>query len=492
MQKLTKLDSIVTQLCEHIGNHKDRDPARPLPSVRSLATSLSTSTKTIVHALQLLVEKGSLCQDRVNGRYYLPNTNPRKSNNYENKNQDQWISQTLSNRIIDDLLTKSLIKKSTLPSMNELRMKFHCSHAKISAVLKEMVKQGILKPEGRQFRLNAPISHRMQHSKIFITGLPRFLYNFPYSSIFREIELAFEDHGWPEPGYLLRDRKSNPPFPPEHEIAGVIALHHDLCKKNDIAPYLTRQRFSQVLIDPTESIDVDHRTKDFTKIWPDNAYAGRIMAMHLLSEGHKRIAFLTHIPIGQTWLDRRIQGLQSIYPFEADQEKSMTIFEVSNKLVDTSSTRDSFRILMNKIFRTSKILANEKHFPSGDFIHANTVRPLSTIVMFAELAHMFEPIFEKALQNSDLSAWVCVNDDLAALAQEFLRRKSGAKARKITIVGFDNLPHARMMELTSFDFAFEKMGRVAANSFLFPSTFQSKKLVRIRGNLIIRNSSHPT
>lgn len=490
VQKASKLDLIITRLGAVIETRATTQVEEPLPAVRSLAESLQTSTKTVVRALRHMVEKDSLRQDPVNGRYYLPTADPRGDGVESLNKKSEGTSDALTNRIIDDLLTKRQVKDGTIPSVSQLRRMFHCSHGRIRTTLEIMVKDGLLKPEGRGFRFNTPMPASMQHSRIFVTGLPRFLYNFPFCEIFREIELALENQNWPEPGYLLRDQKSDAPYPPDHKIAGFIALHHSLCVRHDIAPYLTKPAFPQVVIDPSDALDKNFSVcSDITKIGPDNAYAGRAMGMHLLRTGHRKIAFFTHVPLKEGWISRRLKGLQSVFPNRPGQDGSVEVFDASETAGHSGSHLKSLRYLMAGTLRESKKLANEMLFPSGDFIHSNTVRPLSAIITLANLSRMLHPVFETALRHAGCSAWVCVNDDIAALAHEYLRENRREAVRKTAIVGFDNLPHSRMIGLTSFDFAYEKMGRIAANSFLFPAATHSRRLIRVRGNLIVRSSS---
>ena len=294
--KQTKFSQVAENLHKEVQTHTKSNEEKPLPSVRTLAVRLQTSTKTVIQALQLFVENGILHQAPVNGRYYLAHIKPSSYSNQPGISE-QNTENGIVDRIKNELLMRPRTKHEAIPSFTQLRKTYRCSHKKVREALKSLEKQGFLKPEGRSFKLNTPAQDSTCQSRIYIAGLPRFLYQFPFRDIFREIEMVLESHGWREPGYLLKDQKTSSPIPPDHHIAGFITLYHALSEKNGLVMHRLKPLIPQVIIDPGETLaDEGVGCKFFRKIWPDNAYAGRALGMHLRATGHQRIAFITHYP----------------------------------------------------------------------------------------------------------------------------------------------------------------------------------------------------
>jgi len=488
--KQTKFSQVAENLHKEVQTHTKSNEEKPLPSVRTLAVRLQTSTKTVIQALQLFVENGILHQAPVNGRYYLAHIKPSSYSNQPGISE-QNTENGIVDRIKNELLMRPRTKHEAIPSFTQLRKTYRCSHKKVREALKSLEKQGFLKPEGRSFKLNTPAQDSTCQSRIYIAGLPRFLYQFPFTDIFREIEMVLESHGWREPGYLLKDQKTSSPIPPDHHIAGFITLYHALSEKNGLVMHRLKPLIPQVIIDPGETLaDEGVGCKFFRKIWPDNAYAGRALGMHLRAAGHQRIAFITHMPESTNWVALRIKGLQTVFSGSNPSGGSpMHIFTAKKQQRWHDELQKNAHLVIRNSLAQFQNIAKKMHLPAGDFIHANTTRPLSTLMSLASLSQVLHPVFETVLHDHSITAWVCVNDDAATLAYEYLKCSALSAARKISVAGFDNLPLSRMTGLTSFDFAHEAMGRAATNAFLFPSSSNAKNTIRVRGNMIVRDSS---
>jgi DNA-binding LacI/PurR family transcriptional regulator len=63
-----------------------------------------------------------------------------------------------------------------------------------------------------------------------------------------------------------------------------------------------------------------------------------------------------------------------------------------------------------------------------------------------------QPMFERALADTTITAWVCATDSIATQALAFLENRDIAVPGRISLVGFDNSPLSTMYGLTSYDF----------------------------------------
>jgi DNA-binding LacI/PurR family transcriptional regulator len=107
-----------------------------------------------------------------------------------------------------------------------------------------------------------------------------------------------------------------------------------------------------------------------------------------------------------------------------------------------------------------------------------------------EVATRMAGQFAMAAARKDITAWVCVNDHLAASAQIYLQNAGLAVPRDCSLAGFDNAPIACALGLTTFDFSFDKIGHHAIQYLLHPkATVWKKRTLSFQGRCIVRSST---
>jgi len=199
--------------------------------------------------------------------------------------------------------------------------------------------------------------------------------------------------------------------------------------------------------------------------------SGSRLAEHLVSRGHRRLAFLSPWH-GSLWSRNRLRGLV--------EEASRHGVQVDNFCLDGVSEWDR----LAPAWADGRIW---KDFPTetiggilegpADRLREEAIRMLA----WNRIRRDLEPLFEAAL-CSEATAWVGVNDACALLALEWLRARGEHRA----LAGFDDTAEALRADLTSFRFDSGAMVRSMLGQIL--SSREASGLTRHEGILVVRGS----
>jgi DNA-binding LacI/PurR family transcriptional regulator len=99
-----------------------------------------------------------------------------------------------------------------------------------------------------------------------------------------------------------------------------------------------------------------------------------------------------------------------------------------------------------------------------------------TMMQLLETQRRFEiPLFEKALADRSITAWVAANDTVAVHALAFLQEKKVRVPDDISLIGFDDTLEAFKNGLTSYNFNIEVIARRMLNHILDSAREPSKQ-----------------
>ncbi len=226
----------------------------------------------------------------------------------------------------------------------------------------------------------------------------------------------------------------------------------------------------------------------FLRLRADHRGAGRQLAYHLAAMGHRRIAFLSHLPTDQDWLQARLEGLEEglgvgTYPSSRSVEFLGPEPEGEPVSHDAGYTLQVSRFFQSMI-ETGRLpaqLVKER---------LNSAYDLSASL---HAAFQMEPVFDRLLQEGSATVWVCVNDELAALAQHFLKANGVEVPETISVAGFDDSHLALRLGLTSYDLGFDAAGALAVQLLLNPPPCEPGEahVANMPGLLLARNSTAP-
>jgi DNA-binding LacI/PurR family transcriptional regulator len=101
--------------------------------------------------------------------------------------------------------------------------------------------------------------------------------------------------------------------------------------------------------------------------------------------------------------------------------------------------------------------------------------------------------FERALNDSRMTAWVAAEDGTAAAAAAYLAQKGVRVPQEISLIGFDNnLALVFQKRLTSYDFDFSGIAHRALSLVLRPQktlTRDDPQIAEVNGVIIERGST---
>jgi DNA-binding LacI/PurR family transcriptional regulator len=236
----------------------------------------------------------------------------------------------------------------------------------------------------------------------------------------------------------------------------------------------------------------------------DLAYqAGYDMANLLIAQGHKRVGFFTHGP-EPFWSVKRRSTMEKAFASAGfpnavvllragpDRHKDGISIDASeNNPTVTPRMKEQARYLKAQIDHI------EQAFDSSPFKQRMLGEMQEMLVQLSGVWTRFIPLCEQALAMQDITAWVAAEDQIAVYSLlPFLVSRKISVPRKVSIVGFNNIPEAIGAGLTAFDFNVAGLVSAAIDLFLFPERRRhyidpSTQEVVVKGYIIERGSIGP-
>jgi hypothetical protein len=164
---------------------------------------------------------------------------------------------------------------------------------------------------------------------------------------------------------------------------------------------------------------------------------------------------------------------------EAGYENSVRLFaELSNydyyagtgievcKLPDNAKDLAPFEKMFEYYNKTSS------EFSKSLLPHLNAFHGHLVEIRKREIIRMvMTPLFEKAINDYDITAWVAAYDEIGYLAIRFLESHAIEIPGQISVIGFDDLPESQVEHLTSYNFNFESASYRILSFLLNPPSF---------------------
>ncbi len=228
----------------------------------------------------------------------------------------------------------------------------------------------------------------------------------------------------------------------------------------------------------------------------DSAGAGSTVGRHLLSLGHRRLAYISAVH-GSSWSLRRLGGLE-----QACAQSGLGA-RVSRHVLPQFSYRTQFLTDDQVRRRAVENLMDDcvSRPPFTDDVTTGTIRDLREQILPTMKRHMLHekllPLFDSALA-SGATAWVGATDEIAVEALTYLQRRKVAVPQQVSVVGFDDSLEAFLHSLTSHNFNTPSAVRPMLDILLAPrlgaAALRYAKPIEIRGFVNNRSTSgscHP-
>jgi hypothetical protein len=218
---------------------------------------------------------------------------------------------------------------------------------------------------------------------------------------------------------------------------------------------------------------------------------GEMIGNFLLQLGHRHIAYISPFH-GSDWSVNRYNGLCKSFAAAGCPQG------VSRFTIDNFAYSIQYELEMLKPGNLDALLAHcdkvESCFPSrADFTSEKLRETVTARLASDEIRSRMIPMFERALSDRSITAWVGGNDFVAITALHFLKvTKRIAVPESISVVGFDNTLDAFINDCTSYDFNIPAAVRAMIDFIIEPkgvSQLEPASVQHIDGILVQRGST---
>lgn len=488
--------------------------SRRLPPIAKMAVLAGVSEGTMLRAVHTMVDWGMLRSRRKRGVEVLHSVTPDESASFPARMHQKRTA--LSAQLRTDIITGRCGADGALPSQKELCNQYGVAYATVHKALMALIREGILRRSGNRFEpVLAPQVNRagvilfIARTKIVTFGnLMSELAEQQFSMLER---LAAARGVAVRPILFYRSRGKllscgtsiKDGIRQSANVLGAV-VQTDALSENAEGYHAILQTLRNAGNDMP--IAVLHQSPSFelpaTAFFPahlvrpaDNSRIGAALARHLLSKGHRHMAFLGRET--NAWARARLDGaVQTVRDFNATA--TVTPFWAES----TPGTERHAGHVRELGRRFNELAAAKKDLIAEDLLNDNldigvfrneaiTVG-LKHEALFARLL----PAFNRALRATHITAWMCENDTVALKALLFLRACDPKRAERIAVLGCDNGREAALRGLSSYDFDIESVAGGLLSLFTGPLARHKRpaRLV-IEGAVVERNSTarmHPT
>jgi DNA-binding LacI/PurR family transcriptional regulator len=419
----------------------------------------------------------------------------------------------LKRRIESDLYDGDFHKAVFLPPAKQLQTRYAVDFRTLKKALKSLVEDRVLQAHKRSYRVARPEESHPENLVVYLT--PQDLYRTPFRS-------------FPEAGDLVRVLESECGrrrllFRPQS--LGDSEAFHRLIRDYRVLGGLFYQSgtYSRELLEECAAMrkpiamfdNYNHAQRMIPKSLMcrcrlrvfqfDEVFAGGEVGRFLLRQGHRHVAFIS--PFHGDWVyPIRYESLRSAIE-GSGRENTVALVGVNN--LRLSLQERASRILESRRQRIadgareediSAELSGLGLAQGSDEVLLTWARESGSWnvnpdhVFSAVLHEALLPLFERALQLPQVTAWVCANDGIAIHALRHLRHRRVPVPEHLSVIGFDNTGDASYNHLTSYDFdvasiALKMLDHVLRpDSSLYPA---STRVVDSPGMVISRASSGP-
>jgi DNA-binding transcriptional regulator YhcF (GntR family) len=226
-------------------------------------------------------------------------------------------------------------------------------------------------------------------------------------------------------------------------------------------------------------------------------FPGKIVARYLIGLHHTRIAYLSPFHMA-SWSKIRYENCASVYRDAGfpDGVKPFVLGRYAYQwdYLRDARSREDLQSLISQ-YTQWKEYAHSNFFKKFGNISYSVSKYLTEWnCASGEIYKKMLPLFEKALSDRGISAWVMANDFAATLAHDYLKGKNVRVPGDLSIISFDNTLDAMEYQLTTYDFNNPGIVNMMLRYVLSPSTIpvsQRSQFVEVEGTIVTRRSTAP-
>jgi DNA-binding LacI/PurR family transcriptional regulator len=193
------------------------------------------------------------------------------------------------------------------------------------------------------------------------------------------------------------------------------------------------------------------------------ALPGSIMGETLLRHGHRSVAFFMPL-VDDPAYRRRYEGVCDAYR-KVGFLRGVTLYTPRRHgtLIEHVHSLQVYKRAVDSLAG----LATDG--PQRLFLSAARSQ-LFNYALVDEFSQLLRPLFCDAVQQQGVSAWICGNDDMALIARSFLDSVNPPPKHIPLVIGFDDIPAAFALQLSSYNFNAGRVAELACTFVLDPAT----------------------
>jgi DNA-binding LacI/PurR family transcriptional regulator/DNA-binding transcriptional regulator YhcF (GntR family) len=507
-RRRTRLTSVVERLDRLV---RQFPAGKPLPGIRRLAPRLGASHVTTWRAVRALRDVGVL-EVRVGGSVVAAGPNlietpkPEAAPPTSLPPPRPWRWEEVRGQLAREILEQRHPPGARLPSAALIGRRLVAAPVNVSRALRSLESERLLTREGRGYRVAAPTKRRLFGRVVFLGRSRRgdLLSDLSARSLelwrrleseCRRFDVGLQVDTIEEDIDRLLGRATGSPVE-SRDVLGYVVRNLDL-EARLVARLLAALAATGKPVSVIDEVGVSSelvpaRRRGRLRVFSlaNSVEAGRDVGRELLRLGHRKVAFLSSYD-GAAWSRHRLLGLE--LAFAAVGLPKAVVPLLLGEFEDDFDLRDVIRrsASYQEISRRLQSFARAQN-PLSEIDAATFHRHPGFRVLLGEIvAGRMLPLFERALSDRGITAWVGLDDTIAAAALRFLSASSVRVPEQISLVGFDNSSDALRGGLASYDFNVPSLSNAVVQHVLAAPGRRPRAVVEIPGRLAERASLGP-
>lgn len=447
-----------------------------LPTIAAMARAAGVNPATMRSAVSAMAAAGRLTVKPGAGITLTP---PQVRPDPKPKALHRW--EQIRNDLATGIVAGQYGPAGALPTRKELRVRFGAGTRSVSRALRSLVDDHLIQPHGRGYRV---ASGRATYGRSSITVVAvsedtRALSTFTNRSMefWRALEHGARHHGlnlhvvsagdagraWPPSRSVGRELQSR-------DSVGILLWGLGLQDRvHRLTPWLCGFGKPVAVVDDQLDITLPARASSPTPVALfrvlTNEDAGRAVAHALVQHGHRRVAYLSRSP-DEPWADQRLDGIRKAFA-AAGIPSAVAAFAPETRVPWGIRSQwaglPAARAVMDSVHDLARSLGGDAAMPAPR-VNSELVNYLWDSRIVVEL----NPLFERAMHDTSLTAWIGANDAICRLAMDFLRSHGLEPGRDRAVIGFDDELDSTGYGLSSFNFATAAQAQACLRFLLNP------------------------
>ncbi len=450
--------------------------SRRLPSVRTLATRWKISPTLVQKTLNQARRLGWIETRDRSGSWPAGHTpNPALPALRPN-------AMTLAADIRDNIQAGHYGGGEKLPAPKTLAAQQGMHPATARKALKYLVREGLLKREGRNLSVSPPRRRNTSHPVIWCIGAQDLAGGLPGLRLGSDREWEF----WREiQSEAMRNDlhtvhlawEGRLPSSGNKPLGAIVSTWH-LQKPHALLSALHRANLPSAVWLENPQLTPGQISQNSPWLgYHDMSYgkeAGKLLAQHPVVRRHQRIAWISPFH-GAEWSRNRLDGIKKGLPDTTRLHEALGPW-MSEWDFQTEVWQD--KSMYKKL--NLKGLGIQTH-------DTELLQPIFEAIGYQRLFEKFDSVLEKAIASRS-TLWIASSDKIALHCQDWLAAKKMAVPNDLALIGFDDTREAFRRGITSFRFDAPAMARAMVRQVLLPSK-PSRGTIHYEGTLVVRSST---